>query len=235
MWRMMPRLAIATLTATIALACLAAPKAGASAVQSYAYTTTGSIDGPGGNTPISFTPTYSGTLTTPGSINLGSFVTNPLPPTATLIYNNTPFTIDLNVSAVGTYPSAYGNYGYNYGYNYGTPTYQYVISGKLNGSITGATSGSGTSSMFATITSISGNGLGTGTAPPFPISDLVVNLPQGIAAAVGSNQSYTMLTGQVIVAGLPLPAPAPEPSTFAVFGVALAGLAYRRARSRAKA
>ncbi len=231
MRRTTPRLAIATLTATIALACLVAPKAGASTVQSYAYNTTGSIDGPGGNTPISFMPNYGGMLTTPGTVNFGSFVTNPLPPTATLIYDNTPFTIDLNVSAPGTSPYYYPGYGYNYG----TPTYQYVISGTLNGSITGATSGPGTSSMFATITSISGHGMSTANVPPFPFADLVVNIPQGIAAAVGSNQSYTALTGQVIVAGLPLPAPAPEPSTFAVFGAALAGLAWRRARSRAKA
>ena len=226
MWRMTPRLATATLTATLALALSipAVPQARAASVQSYSYTTSGGIDGPSGS-PITFNPqSYSSTLTTPGSFVLGSFTTSPLPPTATLTYNNTPFTIDLNIAPAGSYV-----YPYYYGYSYNPSAYQYQISGVLNGSITGATSGSGSSSMFATITSVTGSGLGSTTTPPFPVSDLQFNFPQGIAAAVGSNPSTTTLAGQVTIAGVPLlPAPAPEPSTIAVFGLALAGLACRR-------
>jgi PEP-CTERM motif len=223
MWRMMHRIATATLTATLALAFApaTAPRAEAAAVQSYSDQTSGTISGT--NTgPITFNPQlYPSQFTTPGTIVIGAFVTNPLPATATLTYNNTPFMIDLNVGAT----AGFQYYGVGYGYN--PNTYQYQISGVLNGSI----GGDGTSSMIATVTSITGSGSGLATTPPFPIADLVIS-PQGIAAPIGSTEGYTTFTGQVLVAGLP--SPAPEPSTIAVFGLALAGWACRT-RSKARA
>ena len=229
MWRMMPRLATATLTATMALAPIAAPRADAASmttaisdpVQSYTYTVSGAVSGPY-NSPISLNhQPFTGSFTTPGSIVIGQFVTNPLPASATLTYNNTPFSINLNVGGVGvnsSYPS----------YDYDNPNhYQYSIAGVLNGTI----SGDGSSSMRATVTSITGSGSGSVTTPPFPITALQIN-PQGIAAPNGSTDGYTTLTAQVSVVGLPLPAPAPEPSTVAVFGLALAGWAFRRFRRK---
>lgn len=212
MWRMTPRLAIATLTATLALAFAPARQADASAT--YSYTTTGSISGMSGPLPIEFDG-VSGKqkLTTPGSFNLGEFVTNPLPPTATLTYDNTPFTIDLFVHDKSHY--------------YNT---EYVISGNLNGSITGA----GFSSMVATVTSISAVAGGVSGIPPFPASDLAILAPQAINPPASDGPGSTTLTGQVLVSGLGNPAPTPEPTSIAVFGAALAGWAIRR-RSRSKA
>ena len=222
MWRKTPQLATATLTATLALAFATVGTTEAAAVQSYSYSTSGSISGMSGVQPITFNPEYyQGTFTTPGSIVLGEFATNPLPSTATLTYNNTPFTIDLNVGPVS------GSNDYGYGYN--GNTYQYQISGVLNGSI----GGDGSSNMMASVTSITGSGSGVASTPPFPISDLQINLPQGIAAPNGYNQGITTLTAQVLTAGVPIPAP--EPSTIAVFGLALAGWAARHRRSRPRA
>ncbi len=211
MWRMTPRLAIATLTATLALAF--APAHQADAAATYSYTTTGSISGMSGVLPIQFLGLYgAGTLTTPGSFTLGEFITNPLPPTATLIYNHTPFTIDVMVSN----PTGY----------YKT---DYKITGNLNGYITGA----GTGDMVANATSVTATAGGISGIPPFPASDLVILAPQAIVAPDGSTRGFTRLTAQVLVSGLGPPSPAPEPASIAIFGAALAGWAIRR-RSRSK-
>jgi hypothetical protein len=216
MWRMTPRLATAALTATLAIAALSAPEARASAVQSYNYSTSASL-GDISNGPITLTgmSSYGGNqLSTPGAFVLGDFTTNPLPSTATLTYSHTPFTIDLRLSPAGSSS-----------YYFGTPSYDYILKGELNGSIT-----NGSSSMVASITSVSGSGSG----PPFPIEDLKVSLPQGIAAPNGYNSGHTSLIAQVLVAGDPLPTPAPEPTSVAAFAVALAGWGLRR-RLRARA
>jgi hypothetical protein len=230
MWRPTPRLATATLTATLAFAFALAtcPLAGAASVQTYAYDTSGSISGPSGNVPITFQPeTYTSSLATPGSVVLGDFITNPLPSTATLTYNNTPFSITLYVGS------------FNVPNSYAGPANEtaYKISGMLNGTI----GGDGSSSMMATVNAVTTLGSGT---PPFPVSDLVFST-QGIAAPNGSQEGITAFTAQILVAGLPIsssssgggpgsPKTAPEPSTIAVFGLALAGFAWRqRSRSRA--
>jgi hypothetical protein len=219
MWRMTPRLATAALTATLALAALSAPKAQASAVQSYSYSTTASL-GDVSNGPITLTGVsiYGNQLTTPGAFMLGNFTTNPLPSTATLTYNHTPFTIDLKVQPAGFS-----------GYNYGTPSYDYIIHGELNGSIT-----NGSSQMVASITSISGSGSGFNATPPFPIDALKIALPQGIAAPNGYSYGQTPLIAQVMVAGVPIATPTPEPTSVAAFAAALAGWGLRR-RLRARA
>ena len=224
MWRMTPRLATATLTATLALAFSAAGKAEAAALQSYSYSTSGSISGMSGDQPIQFWGApVGGTLTTPGGFALGEFITNPLPASATLTYDHTPFTIDLIVrDALAPNSAGPGS----------SPSYfdaDYKISGVLNGSITGA----GSSDMMATITSISATAGGVGGTPPFSASDLQITAPQGIIAPNGQNPGFSTLMGQVLVPGLP--APAPEPASIAVFGVALAGWACcRRSRPKAK-
>jgi hypothetical protein len=223
MWRMMPRLATATLTFILALALSHAPEVKAATAQSnaadpsYSYTTTGSISGMTGTQPIQFYGLYgSGTLnpTTPSPI--GQFITSPLPATATLTYNNTPFVIDLNVVTAPGSP---------------IPNYDYQITGRLNGYITG----DGHSTMMAYVTSITGNDYGTGTIPPFPISELQLSAPLMIAAPNGETSGFSTLTGQLNIPNLPPPLGAPEPASVVLFGTALAGWFFHRRRTLSKA
>lgn len=218
MWRTTLRLATATCLAT----ALLAGRADASAVQSYLYTTSGDIAGIGGTTsgyPISYTPTSGvGMLSTPGTFALGTITTNPLPTGATLTYDGTPFTINVGVGPVA------GDSGSAVPTSTGfSPAYTYTIHGTLDGSL----KGDGTSTLFPTVTSITGSG----SIPPFAASDLLLNL-QGIAAPVGGIDGTTTLTAHVDVTGTPLPAPAPEPTSVALFASALAGWAWRSRRSR---
>jgi len=225
MRRMTPRLATAALLAALALLASSGSRAAdAATVQAYAYSTTGDIDGMSGHPPIEFLDqSAQGTLAAPGTFILGSFRANPLPASATLTYDNTPFTIDLHVLDKRLPGVAY------------FPEMSYdsdiKISGVLNGSITGA----GVSSMYATVTSVADVAdRGFFGEPPFPVSDIKVVLPQGIAAPDGKSAGMALLAAQVILPGFPLPAPAPEPTSIAVFAAALAGWALRKkARARA--
>ena len=224
MGRMTPRLAVATLFATAVFT----GQADASAIQSYMYNTTGDIDGTSGSGygyPISFASQNNNSmLTTPGNFTLGTFTTSPLPTGATLSYDHTPFTINVNVGPVS--PNGSNNYGYYNPYPYYnnfSTAYSYTIHGTLNGTLMG----DGTSTLFPRITSVTGSGV----TPPFPASDLKFDL-QGIAAPVGTTYGSTTLTARVDVTGSPLPAPAPEPTSVAIFAAALAGFAWNRRRSR---
>ncbi len=224
MGRMTPRLAVATLFATAVFA----GQADASAIQSYVYNTTGDIAGTSGagyGYPISFASQNNNSmLTTPGNFTLGTFTTSPLPTGATLSYDNTPFTINANVGPVpANSNNYYGNYNSYPHNNSFSPSYTYKISGALNGTLMG----DGTSTLFPTITSVTGSG----ATPPFPASDLKFDL-QGIAAPSGTTYGSTTLTARVDVTGTPLPAPAPEPTSVAIFAAALTGLAWKRRRSR---
>ncbi len=212
MWRMTPRFAIATLLATLAPAASATMAHAAATVQSYSYSTSGSISAMPNTGPVEFLgmSDAGGMLTTPGAFSLGTFQTNPLPATATLTFANTPFMIDV---LVASQPA--GGVG---------PAYDYHVSGLLNGSITGA----GMSSMYAVVTSITGDDFGLGTVPPFPVADLSITSPQGIVAPNGLTGGLSLLTGQVMLSGFPMPAPAPEPTSIAAFAAGLAGLALRR-------
>ncbi len=215
MWRMTPRFATAASLATLVLAAASATKAHAAAsVQSYNYSTVGSISGmPAGTGPVEFLgeAPAGAPLTTPGSVLLGTFQTNPLPAGATLSFANTPFLIDVMVTSQ---PGAGAV----------APAYDYHVTGLLNGSY----NGTGSSTAYATVTSITGNDFGLGITPPFPVSDLTVTAPQGLAAPNGPNSGFTGLLAQVIQPGFPVPAPAPEPTSIAAFAAALAGLALRR-------
>jgi hypothetical protein len=216
MWRTMPRLATATLTITMALAVSTTAEIEAATVNpntpastySYSYTTDGSISGMTGRQPIEFY-SLSSTINATTPFSIGLFVTNPLPATARLTYDNTPFVIDLKV------PTSTGS------------AYDYNIAGVLNGSINGV----GKSNMYVYITSITG----IGDTPPFPVSELQINAPQKIAAPSGENDGFTTLTGQLVIPGLPPPLGAPEPASIVVFGTALAGWLVHRRRSRSKA
>jgi hypothetical protein len=230
---MMPRLATSTLTATIALALAIAPRADAASmtsavdpVQTYFDSISGAVSGPS-NGPIRFlNPLNLSPFTTPGSITLGQFVTNPLPYSASLTYDNTPFQIDVSVGRNDNY-GMYPNYSVNPNNN------TYRIAGVLNGTL----GGHRPSTMTATVTNINpidAHGLGQPSTMPLPALTFQIS-PQVIAAPndhSDQNEGYTTLTAQVAVVGVPLPAPAPEPSTVAVFGLALAGWAFRRYRRK---
>jgi hypothetical protein len=192
-------------------------EAGASTVQSYNYSTDGTIDNQTGVAPITFIGVSSQTLTTPGTFSLGQFdAVNILPSSATLTYNNTPFTINLNV-------------GNGTGF-----TTTYVFSGTLNGWITG----SGGSDMVATVSSITGGpaaGFSSPTSPPFPASDIVMPAPQAINApnALAGTDGLTSLYAQTIPVLID-PIPAPEPASIAVFGLGLAAFVIRRRLTRSR-
>ncbi len=216
MWRMMPRLATATLTITMALALSTTPEIEAatdpglghgSTVDSYSYTTSGSISGMTGTQPIEFY-TLNSTINSNSPFAIGLFVTNPLPATATLTYNNTPFVIDMKV------PTSSG------------AAYDYNIAGVINGSIDGV----GNSSMNVSVTSITG----IGATPPFPVSELQINVPLKIAAPQGESDGFAVMTGQLNIPGLPPPLGAPEPASIVVFGTAIAGWLVHRRRSRSE-
>ena len=160
----------------------------AASVQSYDYSTVGSVSGlPGNVGPVEFNGlSASGTtLTTPGAFLLGTFQANPLPASATLTFADTPFTIDVLVTSQ---PGA----------NAVAAAYDYKVSGLINGSITG----SGSSTMYAVVTSITGDDFGLGTTPPFPVSDLSVIAPAGIAAPDGLNSGFSPLSAQVTIGRL---------------------------------
>lgn len=223
MWRMMPRLAIATLTATLALALAYGPEAHASTSASYASTsptfsfaTTGSVSDITGTQPIEFYGLFgSGSLSATSLTPIGQFITNTLPATATLTDTNTPFVIDMNVVMPPGSPMAH---------------YDYKIQGVLNGSITG----NGQSNMMAYVTVITGNDYGTGATPPFSSSELRFNAPLLIAAPNGQVSGFSTLTSRLEIPGLPPPLAAPEPTSFVVFGMAAAGWYIRRRRLRSK-
>ena len=216
---MLPRLVTSTLTALLVYAGLLAPEAdaSASAVQSYGYSTYGSIANQAGVAPITFLGVNSQTLTTPGTFSLGQFdALNILPASATLTYNNTPFTINLNVGNGTGFTTAY------------------QVSGTLNGWITG----SGTSDMVASVTSITGGppiGTSAPTSPPFPASDIKINVSQAINApnALTGSDGYTTLYAQISPSLLD-PVPAPEPASIAVFGAGVIAWAIRRRMTRSK-
>jgi hypothetical protein len=217
---MMSSLVTTTLTATLAFIVLTNSEAGAAAVQSYNYWTEGNIAGQAGVAPIYFNSASSPMFTSPGTFSLGQFdAAGILPTSATLTYNNTPFTVDLNVSTgAGTGPNA--------------PYYTYEISGNLNGMITGT----GSSTMVATVSSITGISEyvnGVWTTPPFPVSELQINAPQGITAPNGYQDGLTTLYAQVNPA-LGLPSPAPEPTSIAIVGVGLVAWGVRRRLARSR-
>lgn len=222
MWRTMNRFATATLIATSALALAFGTEAQAAPVQTYAYSTTGVVGAPDASTasaasvgPIGFEGVSSGTMTTPGAFQLGSFTVAALPPSVSLTYEDTGYTIYLTGFGTGA---------------------TYRIDGVLNGTLNGA----GMSNLVASVTSVKGWGKdGSEGTAPIALSDLRIIAPQVIAAPAGFKGSLTPLFGQV-APGAGLPVPAPEPSSIAAVavGVAAWGLSRRqrdRFRSRRRA
>jgi hypothetical protein len=184
----------------------------ASASASYNYSTSGWIGGSsfGG---LSFSGN-SGAVAGPGALVLGSFYNNnsSLPDGAELTFKDVPFTVNLTLS------SASGPYGYQ----------NLVISGVINGSLTG----SNQTSLLATVTGVTST---TGwNGPIVDPSDLTV-FPQTIAwSGSGSYYSGTASSLVAYISKTLDPVPVPEPGAMLVFGAAMAGaVAWNRARRRA--
>jgi hypothetical protein len=210
------RAGLRTLILTLTLAGGLAQRAGADPIvaQPVYYNTWGTVGDSAGSITFSgvsagSAPSYTSFIS-PGAFSLGEFHSVPLPSTASLTYNNTPFHIFGNFSLAP-----------------GTPAGQVEIDGTLNGTISGNT----TSTMFAAVTSIetpSGS-----LAPPFPLSALNVVLPQAIAPN-GVNGGATTLTAQLTSAAGPAAQLVPEPGSMAVFAAALGGLGLWRRRRNAR-
>ena len=214
MWRLTTHFATATLLAT-SFAWLAPSATRAAAVQTYSYQTTGSIGAPDTSIagapsvgPIGFDGVSSGTMTTPGAFQIGAFTVSALPPSASLTYDNTAYTIYINGFGTG---------------------YTYRVDGVLNGTLTGA----GVSNLVATVTSVTGWGTaGSTETAPIALTDLRIIAPQTILAPNNYQGSRTSLFGQV-APGAGLPVPAPEPTSIAAVAVGLAAWGLkRRARLR---
>ncbi len=197
----------------------------AGAISTYQYATDGMILNGAGVHSISLSTNFNTSSTTvPGVFNLGTFSTGPLLPGETDTYQGTPFSIDLKVAPSNPTLPYFGGF-------FSAPlAYDYQINGVLNGSIRS----DGTSTLFPSITSVTGSG---SSPAPFPAEDLKVDLPLIVAPSTnGYYEGTTTLTASVSVDanGNPLPAPAPEPTSVAAFAAALAGWAWKRRRSRSR-
>jgi hypothetical protein len=174
--------------------------------QPISYGTFGSIGGVNDPSagPITFTGApFGSSRNFPGTFSLGQFTVPTLPTSASLTYNNTPFTINADIGAVP------GGGGW--------PYTDVKFTGVLNGTVTG----NNQSTLLASVTSISQFGPGT---LPFPITAITV-APQLLTAGGASTILTAQLTdalGQVITV--------PEPTTLALFMVAAGGLGLRRMR-----
>ena len=173
------------------------------------YGTSGSIGTTGitGPNVISFVPEQSGTVTTPSSFSLGTFVVGFLPPGQTTSYVNTPFSITYTTQQVnGVEPDP----------NQSPVT----ISGVLNGSVFGPSQ----SDVTATFKKM--------TKPSFITGDYLNTLsvldPKIALVPSTTNFGRTTAQGSLQVS----PAPVPEPTTIALFVAAIAGVGLRRRFAR---
>lgn len=225
MTRVTRRLVLIASFATASTLLVGPTPVGAAAIPTpYTYSTNGNILNDVGVHSISLETNFNtSTTTVPGVFNLGTFTTAPLLTGESTTYQNTPFSIDLRVTPADANVPYFGGYFSN------TPAYDYQINGLLNGTIRS----DGSSTLFPSITSVTGSGSITA---PFPAEDLNIALPVINATPPNGFEGVTQLTASVNVdpLGNPLPSPAPEPTSVAAFAAALAGWAWRRRRLAAR-
>lgn len=171
----------------------------------YNYETIGNVGTPWAPVgTVWFNDTQPTALIAPGTISLGQFETNPLPPGASLTFQNMPFYVDVMIYK-GPVPSS---------------AVELQVNGMLNGTLTGSTG----STLTATLSSVQQL---WGSPLPFSLSNFHVELPQLVAPS-GVNGGTTGL-----YAYISQPLNTPEPTSCAVFALtAGAGLCWIRRRGR---
>lgn len=200
-------------TAAIALAAtfagaMTAQAAPISAKTLITYSTTGNVSSEGvtGAPVVGFNSVATGSFTAPSSFSLGSFQVAPLDDGVTTIYDNVDFSITLGVQLVdGTSPMPNE-----------TPL---IISGKLNGSVTGKSQ----SDLVATFNPISYGPFQTGGfLNTLSVLDAAVSLVPST-----TNSGQTTAQARIVVTAVP------EPGTILIFAAAVGGVAaWRRRRVR---
>jgi len=199
-------------TAAITLGLIAYGASGAWASALMNYSTSGSIDtatGVTGSPIISFDSVQNNSFSSPSSFSLGQFVVANLPDGQTTSYSNTPFSITLLVNSVdGTTP---------------VPNQSpIVVTGELNGSITG----SNQSNVQATFDPINNSTFLTG------LLSNTVSIPNSPLSLVPSTTNTGHTSAQAFLVNTPT-TPVPEPTSVALFLTAL-GLGLRHRLRNAK-
>ena len=181
------------------------PSQSAKVLMSYA--TSGAIDTSGVNgTPVvSFNSVPSGQFTTPSSFSLGEFMVAALPSGVTTTYANTPFSITYLVNSVD-------------GKSVDQSTIPIVLTGKINGSVTGASQ----SDLMVSFDS-----------KPIPefltngYSNTLVNLDSNLTLVPSTTNGGRTTAQSLMVVS---PVPVPEPASILIFGLGAAGLVWHRRR-----
>lgn len=203
-------------TAAITLSLIALGASGARASSLMNYSTSGSIDtttGVTGSPVISFDSVQNNTFSSPSAFSLGQFVVANLPDGQSTTYTNTPFSITFLANTVdGATPSPNQ-----------TPI---VVTGELNGTITGANQ-SDVEATFDPIknsTFLTGSLTNTMSIPNSPLSLVPSTTNDGHTSA----QAYLVnsSTGTNNTPGGT--SQVPEPTSVALFLTALGGLGLRQ-------
>lgn len=184
------------------------PSQSAKVLMSYA--TSGTIDSSGvsGTPVISFNSVPTGQFTTPSSFSLGEFMVAALPDGVTTSYTNTPFSITYLANSVN-------------GQAVDNTTTPIVLTGKINGSVTGASQSDLMVSFDQTpIPDFQTNGY----------TNTLVNLDTNLTLVPSTTNGGRTTAQSIMVVS---PVPVPEPTSIIVFGLGAAGLIWQRRRRSA--
>ena len=181
------------------------PSQSAKVLMSYA--TSGAIDTGGvtGTPVVSFNSVPSGQFTTPSSFSLGEFMVAALPSGVTTTYADTPFSITYLVNSVD-------------GNAVDPSTTPIVLTGKINGSVTGASQ----SDLMVSF-----------DQKPIPefmtngYSNTLVNLDSNLTLVPSTTNGGRTTAQSLMVVS---PVPVPEPASIMIFGLGAAGLVWHRRR-----
>jgi len=181
------------------------PSQSAKVLMSYA--TSGTIDSAGvsGTPVISFNSVPTGQFTSPSWFSLGEFMVAALPEGVTTSYTDTPFSITYLANTVNGQPVT-------------GATSPIVLTGKINGSVTGASQ----SDLMVSF-----------DQKPIPdfqtngFTNTLVNLDTNLTL-VPSTTNGGRTTAQSIMVVSPMPVP--EPTSIMIFAMGAAGLAWHRRR-----